>query len=189
MSSSGAAGQSSKPAKAGSSQPSETSVKRKRGMFQKDLQHMMYGFGDDPNRVSNCLRWRRKRRYTRRSLAAVMNLTTLCGDNSEGIKSPNATWRDLLIVLCSVLIHNSFNSRKFRWNTWSVIRSSDFSFTLVGVLDGMVIRNSSKLVGALFMCLLLLYIVINTQQLSWFPVKVLLTHRVFWLFLVSDLVY
>ncbi|CAI0395928.1 unnamed protein product [Linum tenue] len=51
MSSSGAAGQSSKPAKAGSSQPSETSVKRKRGMFQKDLQHMMYGFGDDPNPI------------------------------------------------------------------------------------------------------------------------------------------
>ncbi|KAI3665218.1 hypothetical protein L6452_43841 [Arctium lappa] len=33
----------------GSSQPSETSFKRKRGVFQKDLQHMMYGFGDDPN--------------------------------------------------------------------------------------------------------------------------------------------
>ncbi|KQK16896.1 transcription initiation protein SPT3 homolog [Brachypodium distachyon] len=26
-----------------------SSLKRKRGMFQKDLQHMMYGFGDDPN--------------------------------------------------------------------------------------------------------------------------------------------
>ncbi|XP_078428488.1 TBP-associated factor 13 [Wolffia australiana] len=36
-------------AKAGSSQPSETTFKRKRGVFQKDLQHMMYGFGDDPN--------------------------------------------------------------------------------------------------------------------------------------------
>ncbi|MQM07076.1 hypothetical protein Taro_039911 [Colocasia esculenta] len=35
--------------KAGSSQPSEVSLKRKRGVFQKDLQHMMYGFGDDPN--------------------------------------------------------------------------------------------------------------------------------------------
>ncbi|KAG0452881.1 hypothetical protein HPP92_025545 [Vanilla planifolia] len=35
--------------KANSSQPSEPSFKRKRGMFQKDLQHMMYGFGDDPN--------------------------------------------------------------------------------------------------------------------------------------------
>uniref|UniRef100_A0A2P2KNM9 Transcription initiation factor TFIID subunit 13 n=1 Tax=Rhizophora mucronata TaxID=61149 RepID=A0A2P2KNM9_RHIMU len=32
-----------------SSQPSETSLKRKRGVFYKDLQHMMYGFGDDPN--------------------------------------------------------------------------------------------------------------------------------------------
>ncbi|XP_019162272.1 PREDICTED: transcription initiation factor TFIID subunit 13-like [Ipomoea nil] len=41
-----AAGQSSK-AKVGASQPSEGSFKRKRGMFQKDLQHMMYGFGDD----------------------------------------------------------------------------------------------------------------------------------------------
>uniref|UniRef100_A0ACD5WDB0 Uncharacterized protein n=2 Tax=Avena sativa TaxID=4498 RepID=A0ACD5WDB0_AVESA len=26
-----------------------SSLKRKRGVFQKDLQHMMYGFGDDPN--------------------------------------------------------------------------------------------------------------------------------------------
>ncbi|KAF6165588.1 hypothetical protein GIB67_021858 [Kingdonia uniflora] len=33
--------------KAGSSQTSESSLKRKRGFFQKDLQHMMYGFGDD----------------------------------------------------------------------------------------------------------------------------------------------
>ncbi|XWS44102.1 hypothetical protein CRYUN_Cryun15aG0015900 [Craigia yunnanensis] len=41
-------GTSSK-SKVGSSQPSETSFKRKRGVFQKDLQHMMYGFGDDPN--------------------------------------------------------------------------------------------------------------------------------------------
>ncbi|GAB2297119.1 Transcription initiation factor TFIID subunit 13 [Dionaea muscipula] len=31
------------------SKPSETSFKRKRGMFQKDLQHMMYGYGDDAN--------------------------------------------------------------------------------------------------------------------------------------------
>ncbi|KAI3502754.1 hypothetical protein L1887_31039 [Cichorium endivia] len=42
------AGPSSK-AKTGSSHPSETSLKRKRGLFQKDLQHMMYGFGDDSN--------------------------------------------------------------------------------------------------------------------------------------------
>ncbi|XP_020232535.1 transcription initiation factor TFIID subunit 13 [Cajanus cajan] len=41
-------GTSSKP-RAASSQPSETSSKRKRGVFQKELQHMMYGFGDDPN--------------------------------------------------------------------------------------------------------------------------------------------
>ncbi|XP_020967907.1 transcription initiation factor TFIID subunit 13 isoform X2 [Arachis ipaensis] len=41
-------GSSSKP-RAASSQPSETSSKRKRGVFQKELQHMMYGFGDDPN--------------------------------------------------------------------------------------------------------------------------------------------
>ncbi|KAK5820464.1 hypothetical protein PVK06_025511 [Gossypium arboreum] len=41
-------GPSSK-AKVESSQPSETSFKRKRGVFQKDFQHMMYGFGDDPN--------------------------------------------------------------------------------------------------------------------------------------------
>ncbi|QCE08673.1 transcription initiation factor TFIID subunit 13-like [Vigna unguiculata] len=46
--SSSAAGNSSKP-RAASSQPSETSSKRKRGVFQKELQHMMYGFGDDPN--------------------------------------------------------------------------------------------------------------------------------------------
>ncbi|XP_057483844.1 transcription initiation factor TFIID subunit 13-like isoform X3 [Actinidia eriantha] len=43
------AGPSSK-VKLGSSQPSETTFKRKRGVFQKDsVQHMMYGFGDDPN--------------------------------------------------------------------------------------------------------------------------------------------
>ena len=72
------AGASSKQ-KAGASQPSETSYKRKRGVFQKEcelwlrvkrqwisnyfnkyliifcvvfgyaVQHMMYGFGDDPN--------------------------------------------------------------------------------------------------------------------------------------------
>ncbi|KAH8489089.1 hypothetical protein POPTR_014G122500v4 [Populus trichocarpa] len=42
-------GSSSKSKAGSSSQPSETSFKRKRGMFQKDLQHMMYGFGDDPN--------------------------------------------------------------------------------------------------------------------------------------------
>uniref|UniRef100_A0A5B7BKD1 Transcription initiation factor TFIID subunit 13 n=1 Tax=Davidia involucrata TaxID=16924 RepID=A0A5B7BKD1_DAVIN len=42
------AGPSSK-ARTGTSQPSETSFKRKRGVFQKDLQHMMYGFGDDAN--------------------------------------------------------------------------------------------------------------------------------------------
>nr|XP_033513004.1 transcription initiation factor TFIID subunit 13-like isoform X2 [Nicotiana tomentosiformis] len=41
-------GPSSK-ARVGASQPSESSLKRKRGMFQKDLQHMMYGFGDDSN--------------------------------------------------------------------------------------------------------------------------------------------
>ncbi|GAV82533.1 TFIID-18kDa domain-containing protein, partial [Cephalotus follicularis] len=39
----------SSKSKVGSSQQSETSFKRKRGVFQKDLQHMMYGFGDDPN--------------------------------------------------------------------------------------------------------------------------------------------
>ncbi|KAI7990986.1 Transcription initiation factor TFIID subunit 13 [Camellia lanceoleosa] len=33
----------------GSSQPSEATFKRKRGVFQKDLHHMMYGFGDDIN--------------------------------------------------------------------------------------------------------------------------------------------
>ncbi|KAG6748412.1 hypothetical protein D5086_026239 [Populus alba] len=42
-------GSSSKSKAGSSSQPSETSFKRKRGLFQKDLQHMMYGFGDDPN--------------------------------------------------------------------------------------------------------------------------------------------
>uniref|UniRef100_A0A0C9RP39 Transcription initiation factor TFIID subunit 13 n=1 Tax=Wollemia nobilis TaxID=56998 RepID=A0A0C9RP39_9CONI len=31
------------------SQTSESALKRKRGIFQKDLQHMMYGYGDDPN--------------------------------------------------------------------------------------------------------------------------------------------
>ncbi|XP_006360201.1 transcription initiation factor TFIID subunit 13-like [Solanum tuberosum] len=35
----------------GASQPSESSLKRKRGMFQKDLQRMMYGFGDVINPI------------------------------------------------------------------------------------------------------------------------------------------
>ncbi|KAK2364910.1 transcription initiation factor TFIID subunit [Trifolium repens] len=43
-----AAGTSSKT-RAASSQPSEPSSKRRRGVFQRELQHMMYGFGDDPN--------------------------------------------------------------------------------------------------------------------------------------------
>ncbi|KAL7226913.1 hypothetical protein ACSBR1_021893 [Camellia fascicularis] len=42
------AGSSSK-VRVGSSQPSEATFKRKRGVFQKDLHHMMYGFGDDIN--------------------------------------------------------------------------------------------------------------------------------------------
>nr|KYP44916.1 hypothetical protein KK1_033550 [Cajanus cajan] len=46
-------GTSSKP-RAASSQPSETSPKRKRGVFQKELQHMMYGFRDDPNVSLKC---------------------------------------------------------------------------------------------------------------------------------------
>uniref|UniRef100_A0A0D9V0H5 Transcription initiation factor TFIID subunit 13 n=1 Tax=Leersia perrieri TaxID=77586 RepID=A0A0D9V0H5_9ORYZ len=33
----------------GGADASATTLKRKRGVFQKDLQHMMYGFGDDPN--------------------------------------------------------------------------------------------------------------------------------------------
>uniref|UniRef100_A0A0D9Y7V6 Transcription initiation factor TFIID subunit 13 n=1 Tax=Oryza glumipatula TaxID=40148 RepID=A0A0D9Y7V6_9ORYZ len=33
----------------GGADSSATTLKRKRGVFQKDLQHMMYGFGDDPN--------------------------------------------------------------------------------------------------------------------------------------------
>ncbi|XP_043699051.1 transcription initiation factor TFIID subunit 13-like [Telopea speciosissima] len=41
-------GSTSKP-KASLSVSSDVSFKRKRGVFQKDLQHMMYGFGDDPN--------------------------------------------------------------------------------------------------------------------------------------------
>ncbi|XP_049410230.1 transcription initiation factor TFIID subunit 13-like [Solanum stenotomum] len=35
----------------GASQPSESSLKRKRAMFQKDLQRMMYGFGDVINPI------------------------------------------------------------------------------------------------------------------------------------------
>uniref|UniRef100_A0A7N0TTH7 Transcription initiation factor TFIID subunit 13 n=2 Tax=Kalanchoe fedtschenkoi TaxID=63787 RepID=A0A7N0TTH7_KALFE len=46
---SGAAAASSSKQKAAAVQQAETSTKRKRGVFQKDLQHMMYGFGDDPN--------------------------------------------------------------------------------------------------------------------------------------------
>nr|GEW97598.1 transcription initiation factor TFIID subunit 13 [Tanacetum cinerariifolium] len=42
-------------ARPSASQPSETSFKRKRGVFQKDLQHMMYGFGDDSNEIDHRL--------------------------------------------------------------------------------------------------------------------------------------
>ncbi|CAA3007590.1 transcription initiation factor TFIID subunit 13 [Olea europaea subsp. europaea] len=42
-------------AKVGSSQPPENSFKRKRGILQKDLQHMVYGFGDDPNPLPETL--------------------------------------------------------------------------------------------------------------------------------------
>ncbi|CAL4956922.1 unnamed protein product [Urochloa decumbens] len=47
-----AAGQGSSShhhAAGGGADASATTLKRKRGVFQKDLQHMMYGFGDDPN--------------------------------------------------------------------------------------------------------------------------------------------
>lgn len=44
----GGAGGSSKQ-KVESSNKSDTSFKRKRGVFQKELQHMMYGYGDDQN--------------------------------------------------------------------------------------------------------------------------------------------
>ncbi|KAJ4768096.1 Transcription initiation factor tfiid subunit 13 [Rhynchospora pubera] len=37
------------PASAAQHSSAEASLKRKRGFFQKDLQHMMYGFGDDAN--------------------------------------------------------------------------------------------------------------------------------------------
>nr|GEW08334.1 transcription initiation factor TFIID subunit 13 [Tanacetum cinerariifolium] len=36
-------------ARPSASHPSETSFKRKHRVFQNDLQHMMYGFGDDSN--------------------------------------------------------------------------------------------------------------------------------------------
>lgn len=42
------AGPSSKT-KVGSTNVSEGTFKRKRGEFKKDLQHMMFGFGDDPH--------------------------------------------------------------------------------------------------------------------------------------------
>ncbi|KAJ3669462.1 hypothetical protein LUZ60_011412 [Juncus effusus] len=45
-----ATGKGKAPASAAAqSQSADPSLKRKRGFFQKDLQHMMYGFGDDPN--------------------------------------------------------------------------------------------------------------------------------------------
>ncbi|KAL6515933.1 Transcription initiation factor TFIID subunit 13 [Orobanche gracilis] len=47
------AGPSSK-VRVGSSQPLENSLKRKRGMFQKEWR-MMYGFGDDPNPLPETL--------------------------------------------------------------------------------------------------------------------------------------
>nr|GFB01127.1 transcription initiation factor TFIID subunit 13 [Tanacetum cinerariifolium] len=39
----------SKARPSASQPPSKNSFKRKRRVFQKDLQHMMYGFGDDSN--------------------------------------------------------------------------------------------------------------------------------------------
>eukprot|EP00252_Welwitschia_mirabilis_P019743 TRINITY_DN4657_c0_g1_i4.p1 TRINITY_DN4657_c0_g1~~TRINITY_DN4657_c0_g1_i4.p1 ORF type:complete len:133 (-),score=42.32 TRINITY_DN4657_c0_g1_i4:48-446(-) len=42
-------GTSSSKTKVGGVQPSDSALKRKRGVFHKDLQHMMYGYGDDPN--------------------------------------------------------------------------------------------------------------------------------------------
>ncbi|KAG6525348.1 transcription initiation factor TFIID subunit 13-like [Zingiber officinale] len=48
MHNSSSSGPPAKP-RVGTSQASEASLKRKRGVFQKDLQHMMYGFGDDAN--------------------------------------------------------------------------------------------------------------------------------------------
>ncbi|KAK2965239.1 hypothetical protein RJ640_019994, partial [Escallonia rubra] len=48
-SSAAAAAAPTSKARTGSSSHSQPSEKRKRGVFQKDLQHMMYGFGDDIN--------------------------------------------------------------------------------------------------------------------------------------------
>ncbi|KAG2588528.1 hypothetical protein PVAP13_5NG341500 [Panicum virgatum] len=42
-------GSSSHHHSAAGADASAPTLKRKRGVFQKDLQHMMYGFGDDPN--------------------------------------------------------------------------------------------------------------------------------------------
>ncbi|KMT09938.1 hypothetical protein BVRB_5g121550 [Beta vulgaris subsp. vulgaris] len=47
---SGGGASASSKQKIESSKPSDApSFKRKRGVFQKDLQHMMYGYGDDQN--------------------------------------------------------------------------------------------------------------------------------------------
>ncbi|KAM3407528.1 hypothetical protein ACQJBY_001115 [Aegilops geniculata] len=45
----GQASSSNQPHAVGGADAAASSLKRKRGVFQKDLQHMMYGFGDDPN--------------------------------------------------------------------------------------------------------------------------------------------
>ncbi|KAL9239748.1 hypothetical protein vseg_014041 [Gypsophila vaccaria] len=45
----GNAGNSSKQKIDSSKQCDQSSFKRRRGVFQKDLQHMMYGYGDDRN--------------------------------------------------------------------------------------------------------------------------------------------
>ncbi|KAH7446722.1 hypothetical protein KP509_01G070500 [Ceratopteris richardii] len=39
---------------ANSHHPSEASLKRKRGLFTKELRIMMYGFGDDPDQARKC---------------------------------------------------------------------------------------------------------------------------------------
>ncbi|XP_020175295.1 transcription initiation factor TFIID subunit 13 [Aegilops tauschii subsp. strangulata] len=45
----GQASTSHQPHPVGVGDAAASSLKRKRSVFQKDLQHMMYGFGDDPN--------------------------------------------------------------------------------------------------------------------------------------------
>ncbi|BAD53935.1 putative TAF13 [Oryza sativa Japonica Group] len=79
----------------GGADASATTLKRKRGVFQKDLQHMMYGFGDDPN-ARNCL-------------GIGCNLCTLCCGTLEPLPETVALVEDIVVEYVTDLVHKAQN--------------------------------------------------------------------------------